>query len=190
MIKKIMAVFGVMGLSILASPVFSSEGVTGNVNFNFVSKALVENDWAPVDAQTGVGLDADLKKKGWPFSVAFGYQTTDASDTDPFSGIDLKGKTTELSLGAKWIGDKTPVFRPFVGGGLCQVKGEFEAPGFGVSDSDTAIGYWLSGGLYWTLANHFNLGINARYSKANISLFGVDVDAGGVSMGLLLGYHY
>jgi len=42
--------------------------------------------------------------------------------------------------------------------------------------------------LFWRLGKRFNIGLDVRYSKAEITLFNVDVDAGGTHAGLLLGW--
>ena len=62
------------------------------------------------------------------------------------------------------------------------------ATDFPVSDDNNGIGIWLNGGVYWTLSQHFNLGLDLRYSQADVTLF--DVDAGGTHAGVILGYHW
>jgi len=58
------------------------------------------------------------------------------------------------------------------------------------SDDDTAMGFWFGGGLYVTLAEHFNLGLDLRQSKAEITLFDVEGEAGGTHAGVSIGYHW
>jgi hypothetical protein len=41
-----------------------------------------------------------------------------------------------------------------------------------------------------TLGQSFNLGFDLRYSSADITLGGFEVEAGGTYAGLLLGYHW
>ena len=62
--------------------------------------------------------------------------------------------------------------------------------GISVSDDDTALGLWIGGGVYWTPAEHFNIGLEAKYSNAEVTLFGVDANAGGGHFGALIGYHW
>jgi hypothetical protein len=82
--------------------------------------------------------------------------------------------------------------RPFIGGGLAvinaQVKGT--ALGVSVSDDDTGVGVWLEGGAYVTLGEHFNIGAEARWSKAEVTLFDVSGEAGGFHVGALLGFRW
>jgi len=85
--------------------------------------------------------------------------------------------------------------RPYIGGGLAYINAEirrqdiiFFAPT--VSDKDSGTGIWLNGGVYWTLNQSFNLGLDLRYSQADVTLFGVDGEAGGTHVGIMLGYHW
>lgn len=57
--------------------------------------------------------------------------------------------------------------------------------------SDSAIGYWLSGGAYWTFAKQFNVGIDVSYSKAKMDFGeGKEAEAGGLHYGLFAGFHW
>ncbi|MBK6879232.1 MAG: outer membrane beta-barrel protein [Elusimicrobia bacterium] len=168
---------------------------TGNVNLLLTQKMLDEDDWTPLDTQTGFGVMADFKMSSWPIAIAAGYQTT--SDNDILFGADMEGSTDELDLGIKYIADKVGNLRPFVGGGLSQIRGKIEGsgPGGSLSVSDTGIGFWLSAGIYWTLAEHINLGGHVKYSSAEVTLAdpaigSFDVDAGGSSLAVFVGYHF
>ena len=57
-----------------------------------------------------------------------------------------------------------------------------------VEDTDTSPGAWADGGVFWRLGSHFNLGLAARYSKATVTLFDTDMEAGGYSGGVMLGW--
>lgn len=57
-------------------------------------------------------------------------------------------------------------------------------------DYDYAFGFWVSAGLYVTLAEHYNIGIQTRWSKADVTLFDEDADAGGLHGLLFVGYHW
>lgn len=168
---------------------------TGNIHLLLTQKMLEEDDWSPLDTQTGFGVMADFKMSSWPVAVAVGFQTT--SDDDVLFGADIDGTTDELDLGIKYIGDKVGNVRPFVGGGLSQMKGKMEGtgPGGNISVSDTGIGFWLSAGVYWTLAEHVNLGGHVKFSSAEVRLAdpaigSFDVDAGGSSLAVFVGYHF
>lgn len=171
---------------------------TGNINVFLGMKYLDEGDWAPIEDQLESGITVDFKQQGWPVSIAIGYllSSDDSFGLYYFPGIgtitNVQGETTELSIGVRKIWDHSPVVRPFIGGGIGLISAELEAWPFAntVSDDDDAIGIWIGGGVYWTLAGHFNLGFNLRWSKAEVTLFGVDSEAGGIHAGLFLGFHW
>jgi hypothetical protein len=162
-------------------------------------KYLDEDDWEPIEEQTEFGLRLDFKQEGWPVSVAIDYLVSSDDDTGLYyiSGYGtvaatLDGETSELCLGVRKIWDHHPTMRPFIGGGLALISAELEASALGVSvsEDDDAIGIWIGGGVYWTLAEHFNIGFDLRWSKAEVTLYGVDGEAGGTHAGFLLGYHW
>jgi hypothetical protein len=71
------------------------------------------------------------------------------------------------------------------------INAEIEAEAYGLSVSvDDAVGFWIGGGVYWTLGEHFNIGFDVRWSKAEVTIDGLDFEAGGTHAGLLLGYHW
>lgn len=51
-------------------------------------------------------------------------------------------------------------------------------------------GSGLGGGVLLTFVKQFNVGLDLRFSFADVNLSGVDADAGGGHFGLLLGYHF
>ncbi|MCK4786753.1 MAG: hypothetical protein KAV87_23545 [Desulfobacteraceae bacterium] len=171
---------------------------TGNINVFLGMKYLDEGDWAPIEDKLESGITVDFKQQGWPVSIAIGYllSSDDSFGLYYFPGIgtitNVQGETTELSIGVRKIWDHSPVVRPFIGGGIALISAELEAWPFAntVSDHDDAIGIWIGGGVYWTLAGHFNLGFNLRWSKAEVTLFGVDSEAGGIHAGFFLGFHW
>jgi len=40
------------------------------------------------------------------------------------------------------------------------------------------------------LGEHFNIGLEGKYSTADVTLFGIDADAGGGHFGMLVGFHW
>ena len=57
-------------------------------------------------------------------------------------------------------------------------------------DGDTAIGYYVEGGVYWHFGRNWHLGVRGEYSSANVRLFGTKLDAGGIHGMLMIGYHW
>ena len=170
--------------------VISTHANAGNVNFFLGQKALDENEWAPVDEQGEFGVLVDFKQANWPVSMAIDFLVSVDEKTD--AGFNVEGITTEIDFGVRKIweiaGNPT---RPYIGGGLALISGEFTVTGFSsVTDDDSGLGIWLNAGIYWTLGQSFNIGLDLRYSQADVTLFGLDVDAGGTHAGLILGYHW
>ena len=57
-----------------------------------------------------------------------------------------------------------------------------------VTENDVSPGAWIGGGIFWRLGSRFNLGAAARISGAPVTLANEDVEAGGLSYGLILGW--
>lgn len=182
------------------SPVFAEQqDWTGNINVFLGAKALDDDDWEPVEEQDELGISLDFRQKGWPFNIVLEYLNSSSDNEsvvlcDPSGCLDVnaEGETSELNFGIRKIWDTFPTVRPFIGGGLSLIKGELSVAALGsrASDSDSGIGLWFGGGVYWTLAEHFNLGLEAKVSTADVTLFGVESDAGGGHFGLIAGYHW
>jgi len=132
----------------------------------------------------------DFKQKNWPISIAI--DILGSLDRETISGVEIEGSTSEFDIGIRKIWEVSgSSIRPFIGGGLAYITAELESiTPVRVSVEDSGTGIWLNGGVYWTLGQHFNLGIQARYSKAEVTLFGIDGEAGGTHAGVMLGYHW
>jgi opacity protein-like surface antigen len=163
---------------------------TGNINAFLGTKQLDKDDWEPLEEQSEFGVMVDFKKTNWPVSIAIDFLTS--SDETTISGITIEGKTSEFAFGVRKIFATSGNFRPFIGGGLANISAELSGKSgwASVSDDDSAMGFWLCGGIYWTFAESFNLGLQLRYSDAEVTLYNIDGEAGGTHTGLLLGYHW
>jgi len=182
----------------LASP---RQDWTGNVNLALGSKML-NDDWEPVDEQTSFGLMLDARRAHWPLNLAADLFLSWDDDEEtvfiPGTGVvsvDVKGKTTELNLGVRklWEGFAyVNGLTPYVGAGVAAVWAEQEVDGPNVDEEEDGIGVglWAGGGAYFTLVEHFNLGVDVRYSHTtDVDLF-EDVNAGGFRASFLAGYHW
>ena len=182
--------------ALLMSSIFNAHayGWTGNLNVFLGQKALDKDNFEPLDEQTQFGVLLDFKKENWPVSFAIDYLSSsdDVTENDPFTGLGMaiELSTTELDVGLRKIFDGSDSrLKPYIGGGiaLIDVETELSLSGFfSESVKDDATGYWLNGGVYWTLGKGFNIGVDLRYSSADIE----DVDIGGTHIGLLLGFHW
>ena len=186
--------FGYLVALVLAGSVVAVQagegGFTGNIDLLVGQKSLKSGDWEPAEKQTAFGIQADGKMSSWPISIAVGYTKTEG-DGDDEDGDMFESRTTELDLGIKYIFEKSETVKPFIGGGVTQIKGEAEYPLLGLSTDDTGNGYWVSGGLRWVLAQHLNLGAQVKYASAKADFdTGEDVELGGTTLAVLIGYHF
>jgi len=200
MLKKcIIAVLALAPFVFSMSLASAQDQWTGNVNVFVGMKNLDKDDWEPVEAQNEVGVEIDFRKKNWPVNIAIdilkSWREDISSIIGPFGPTDLKvnGYTTEFNIGIRKILDEFSSVRPFIGGGLSFIKAEMDVSIKNIgsaSESDSGIGIWMGGGVYFTLGEHFNLGVEVKYSDAKVTIAGVDTNAGGTHYGLLAGYHW
>ncbi len=76
--------------------------------------------------------------------------------------------------------------RPYVGGGIARLSARTKS--LGVEETDTAIGGWVGGGIFWRLGSRLNIGIAGRVSSGKVTLSGQKVEAGGTFVGGILGW--
>lgn len=179
----------------LLVPTASQAGAwTGNINAFLGIKYLDSDDWDDdyfeMSEQSEGGILFDIMKTDWPVCAVI--ESMYGISTDDYMGMGVEAITTELFLGVGKTWAPNPTIRPFVRAGVNFASVEIEAEYEGESDSDeeSGTGYAISGGVYWTLSQHFNLGLSVRYSKATVEFNDVDVEAGGTHSGLILGYHW
>jgi len=175
---------------VLMSSAVNAYAWTGNVNAFLGQKTLDEDDWGSLDKQAEFGVLVDFKQPDWPVSVAVDFLASTDKETE--AGIEVEGTTSELNVGVRKIWEDTgSTIRPYIGGGLAVINAELKTNGFPyISDDDSGAGIWLNAGVYWILGQNFNLGLDLRYSQADVTLYGTEGKAGGNHVGLLLGYHW
>lgn len=168
-----------------------ADGWTGNVSGYVGHKSVDDKDWPNLDSQGSVGVISDFGKRNWPVSIAADLLF---AGTVHESGVNEDtGGTMEIHLGARKIFTlENSSFRPYVGGGVALVSAmlENENAGVKVEDDDTAIGAWVGAGTYYAVTPSFNLGIDVRYSKAEVTIFDKEREAGGLNAGITAGYHW
>ena len=168
-----------------------ADGWTGNVSGYVGHKSVDNDDWPNLDSQRSAGVISDFRKQNWPVSIAADLIFAAA---DNGSGtIENTGGTAEMHLGARKIFTlETTSFRPYVGGGIAIISASLENENAGVTieDDDTVFGAWIGAGTYYAVTPSFNLGLDVRYSKAEVTLFDIDREAGGLYAGITAGYHW
>jgi len=174
-----------MVASLAGSPVLADDW-DGNVRLAFGQKRL-DNDWNILDRQNEIGMIFDIKKDTWPVSISFDMF---------FSGEDKniigteKGSTSEQHLGVRkiWtINDSK--FHPYLGAGVAFIQADYEVVG-SEKEGDNGIGGWIGTGVDWHLSSKMSLGVDIRYSQADVTIFNDDINAGGLHTLLTLGYRW
>jgi len=164
---------------------------TGHVSAYLGHKSVDEDDWPNLDSQRSAGVISDFGKQSWPVSIA--ADLIFAGDTHKNGDIEDTGGTMEMHLGARKVFTLgNSALSPYIGGGVAIVVSslEYESAGVTVDDDDTAVGVWIGAGAYYAVTPHFSLGLDVRYSKAEVNLFDMDRKAGGLNAGLTIGYHW
>jgi hypothetical protein len=166
----------------------------GNVNFFMGQKSLDSGDWQPLEDQFAFGAISSFGASDWPVQIAGDVLVSGDEQTE--SGIEFTAVTFEFDAGIRWLIYKKGKVFPYIGAGLglmgAAAQGDY---GFGETDaSDATFGFWADAGVFFRLGDHFNIGVDLRYSDASVDLVfdsGVvarDVNVGGFSYGLLLGF--
>lgn len=173
---------------------------TGHISYVVGYKRL-SNEWSPAEDHLEFGLvDFDFRRTNWPISIAAQLLTTttpgnDIPDEPGFEG-DFSG-TYEFNLGLRKVWENSPRFHPFLGGGPSIIGGSTTEKHSGrggawynQEEHDADFGFWAGTGFYWVITESFHLGMNAQYSWAEIELFDKDLNAGGIHLNMIIGYHW
>ena len=164
---------------------------TGNVSGYAGHKSVDDEDLPNLDSQTSVGVISDFRKQSWPVSIA--ADLIFSADVHENGAEEDTGGTVEAHLGARKIFKlQNSSFRPYVGGGVALVTAllENENAGVTIDDDDRAVGAWVGAGTYYAVTPSFNIGLDVRYSKAEVTLFDKKREAGGLYAGITAGYHW
>lgn len=178
--------------AVQADDIQESNAFTGNVSGFIGQKSLDDKDWGNLDQQGALGVISDFKKASWPVSIAVDLIVS--GDVEEVGVLEDLGGSLETHLGIRKVFEITnSSFQPYVGGGASLITASIEhrVNGSKVSKSDdSATGYWVGAGMYYAMSDHFNLGVDVRYSEADLTIFDVDRKAGGVYSGITAGYHW
>jgi len=167
----------------------------GNFNLFVGQKWLNNDDWAPVEEQPQLGLMLAFGEERSPvhFAIEAFISEDDFKAADPAIDTAVKASSAEFAIGVRKIWGRGAT-RPHLGAGanVVRVREDRDGPSGPVTQKDSGYGLWADAGVTWRIAGHLNLGIEARYSKADADLGSGfetrDVAAGGFHLGLLLGY--
>jgi len=187
--KRIMStgyLIGALGL-LLASCATNRLAVTGG-------QSDIGSDSRPVEEQVAIGLEY----QGLPLEGGLGgeggirYGRDDESIDIDGETVDVASNVLEIYGGARyeWALDR---FRPFLAGGLSAVSAEMsgDSASASVSDDDSAIGLYLTGGALFQVSDLIYLGASVRKTIGHdIELFGLegDIDATQILFTLAFGF--
>lgn len=200
--KKIFVLVCAVWMTLSFAAVSSAESDwTGNLNFFLGGKSLDKDDWEPLEEHGEIGAELDFKKKGWPVSIA--VESMGSTKEKTILGTDAELMTHEFNIGIKKVFSlpKYNKFHPFLGGGISFISAKTNPEVFGLTPGGAGVtywmeadgvGYWVAGGIYYTLGEHFNLGLETKVSSAKAKFTGISgkKDLGGSHFGLILGYHW
>lgn len=201
--KKLL-VFAVCCFMVSISSYGLCENWTGNTNLLYGLKYLEEDDWDHRDNHHEWGINIDLKKPNWPVSMVIGYLKSygsELNETTPY--LKATAATTEFDLGVRKIFTTRSV-RPFISGGISYITAETEdidinydnkddsyKPNPQNYDDDGNTGFWIDAGIFAPIIiDYFNIGLAVKWSTAEVTINGVDVEAGGTQIIFLTGLHW
>jgi len=188
-----LAVIATAGL--LATPAQAG----GNINALIGQKNLDKDfsDTEDIQDQDMLGLMMDWGAEGWPINIALDIVDSSKDTNDNEFNVDVDGSTLAIDGGVRWYFVKNRSWEPYVGGGVAYISGEVKTSGENndIEFDDSTVGYWLNGGIKWVIGEHFNLGGDVRWEKAELDVEDdlgnpTNVEAGGLGYGVLLGYRW
>lgn len=166
---------------------------SGRSSLMLGNKNLDSKDWSEQDEHGALGFVNDFRKKDWPVSIAVDLFGT--GDEKTMNGNNQEAYTAEAHLGIRKTFD-LPIpdcrLHPYVGAGVALVHAEQKTSANGATsrDEDNGIGGWVGVGANFMVNPKFSLGVDVRYSEADVDLHNEKREAGGVIAGLSAGYHW
>ena len=171
----------------------------GNVNALLGQKELDQtySDTENVQEQDMLGLMMDWGGEGWPVHIALDIVNSSQDVNDNDFDVNVDGSTLAIDGGVRWYFVKDRNWEPYIGGGVAYISGEVDTSGDNndIEFDDSTVGYWVNGGIKWVIGEHFNLGGDVRWEKAELDVEDdlnnpVDIEAGGLGYAVLLGYRW
>ena len=165
---------------------------SGNISGYLGQKSLDDNDWDNLDRQGSLGMIFDFKKQSWPVSIALDVIISGNEDKD--DGIKTEAGSLEAHIGVRKIFEiSNSSMQPYIGGGIAIIGTSIRNRSGGSTiskDDETATGVWIGGGMYYAATRSLHVGLDLRYSEAEVEIFDEDREVGGIYTGVTVGYHW
>ncbi|MEH6473550.1 MAG: outer membrane beta-barrel protein [Halopseudomonas sp.] len=189
MMKKQLKQTLLLALLLPTFEVSQADDWTGHISGYLGQKQLDDADWSPLEKQLSLGVIFDIKRESWPVSIA--YDIIGSADVHESGALKNEAYTVEHHLGIRKIFDITGTsVTPYVGGGVALIDTEIKnrSATTHTTESDDSTGLWVGGGVYVPITSNVNLGVDVRYSQADVTFANVDRKAGGMHWGITTGY--
>ncbi len=176
---------------LLATPLAHAGDWTGNNSGYLGTKSIDDNNWPDLDHELAMGAIIDIRQQDWPVSIALDFVST--GDRHDYGSQEDETTVLEGHIGIRKVFTlaNSPI-RPYLGGGMALVAAEISSDigSVSISEDDHVIGKWIGIGSYFDLGPQLHMGIDMRYSAAEVRLSNQDRDIDGVYTGVSLGYHW
>lgn len=162
-------------------------GWTGTVRLFLGGKGLDESEWAPVEDQGEWAILTNFGPRDWAVQVALDMRFA-ASEEEDFLGADVASFSYEINFGIRTVFDTGSLVRPYIGAGIALGGATFEIDGD--EESDDGVGVWFDVGVDFMIVGPLCLGLELALSTIPIEITDIDTDAGGIKLGLTLGFSW
>jgi len=168
-------------LFVVQSVANAAELPESSVSLFLGKNSMTKSDWEPVNDQSEIGVVLDLGRADSVVDLVAGYFA--ASDKAVGS---IESEASEFAVGARKVFRGDSGIAPFAEGGLAYISVKRSTAS--LSDSDNAVGFWLGGGVNFAVGDSVMVGLEARYSAADVTVFNVNRTAGGTHIGVTVGF--
>lgn len=185
---------------------FPATALAGEIRLYGGSKLLDEDDWTRgTSQQIEAGVESTWTPERWPVSLALDASYSEGKrrwrDESYGDYIHRRNVTTaELAFGPRKVFESGRI-RPYVGAGVALVHASIHERltdvGWNPGDeeviaknADMALGYWLGGGATVRAYGPVEVGVMLRYSGARLEYSNVPFEAGGLHVGMSVGFTF
>jgi len=217
--KKLLFVAAALACALCVAPALAE--MQGDAHL-WLGKKWMSSDWEPLDKPKQYGVGANFGGVDWPVMIAVDvlFSSDDHSYTYDYGygyffsyNLDVDG--TELDLGVRKFWTYRDKFRPYVGGGLAYIKQDATVSVTypevfritqdvteSVKFDDSGTGFWLNAGVNWAITPKLYIGLDLRYSDADVEFRYEDIfesrqvegveklDGGGTHAGIVFGLRF